>query len=315
MLILSFRMVNILHEKNSEKDWKKLWQIVKQIRARYVVDFSASDACSRYESFVFYYDTEHFLKQIESEVHLKVSSSIHENVSESTLQTAVEMFFYLSFCPRNIVPWKLLFTDVFFNSSIKSMILTLNRIIRVNQDNPNSLILMRVLQKLEGKLSLKFKNLEVFIGEKDFQKMDNFDVELFQSVSNHPVHIINKEGTLSPSSFIPFCQFGNSVMGVKIDQFDEPVCNNFVPKLHNDQICYEIDLNKFKKNVDDLKLGLILFLDYNEDRQVKSGHSKETPINVTFLQRIINFGNSDMAKIILNTIGKYHFDTIFTCKY
>ena len=196
-----------------------------------------------YESFAFYDEIEKFLKLIESEVKIQASPSIQENVSEPTLQTAVEMFFYLSFCPRNIVPWKLLFTDIFYESSIKSLILTLNRIIKANHDNKINLILMKVLQKVDDKLSLKFKNLEVFTGEKDFEEMDNLDSELFQSVSNHPAHIINKEGTLSPSSFIPYCQFGNSVMGVKIEQFDEPVCNNFVPKLHNDQICYEIDLN------------------------------------------------------------------------
>ena len=35
-------------------------------------------------------------------------------------------------------------------------------------------------------------------------------------------------------------------MGVNIKQFDVPVCNSFKAKILNDQLCYEIDLNKLK---------------------------------------------------------------------
>ena len=33
-------------------------------------------------------------------------------------------------------------------------------------------------------------------------------------------------------------------MGVKIDQFDVPVCNSFEATVLNDQLCYEVDPNK-----------------------------------------------------------------------
>ena len=62
-----------------------------------------------------------------------------------------------------------------------------------------------------------------------------------------------------------------SIVGVKIDQFDVPVCNSFQAKILNDQLCYEVDLNKFsiKDNIDnELKLGFAFLMDYNEDRQV-----------------------------------------------
>ena len=35
-----------------------------------------------------------------------------------------------------------------------------------------------------------------------------------------------------------------SSVGVKIDQFDVPVCNSFQAKILNDQLCYEVDLSK-----------------------------------------------------------------------
>ena len=69
---------------------------------------------------------------------------------------------------------------------------------------------------------------------------------------------------------IPFCEFGGnmSVMGVKIDQFDVPVCNSFKAKIIRDQLCYQVDPNKYKNKID-LKgdLSLSLFIHYNEDRE------------------------------------------------
>ena len=38
----------------------------------------------------------------------------------------------------------------------------------------------------------------------------------------HPVHIIDEEGNLSPSAFIPFCEFGGNMtaMGLNTELFD-----------------------------------------------------------------------------------------------
>ena len=57
-----------------------------------------------------------------------------------------------------------------------------------------------------------------------------------------------------------------SVLGVKIDQFNAPVCNSFRPKLIKDQLCYTVDPNEYKDKID-LKgeLLLSLFIHFNED--------------------------------------------------
>ena len=55
-----------------------------------------------------------------------------------------------------------------------------------------------------------------------------------------------------------------STMGVMIDQFEVPVCNSFQTRIHNDQLCYEVDLNRFrnKDNVDtDYKSGFAFILE------------------------------------------------------
>ena len=36
----------------------------------------------------------------------------------------------------------------------------------------------------------------------------NQDIRLLSKVSNHPVHMKDRNGSLSPSAFIPFCSFG-----------------------------------------------------------------------------------------------------------
>ena len=74
-------------------------------------------------------------------------------------------------------------------------------------------------------------------------------MERFIKVTNHPVHIKEKDGQLSPTALIPFCEFGGNIstMGVKIDQFKVPFCNSFKAKTLNDELCYEVDLNNYKK--------------------------------------------------------------------
>ena len=62
-----------------------------------------------------------------------------------------------------------------------------------------------------------------------------------------------------------------SAMGVKIDQFDVPVCNSFREKVLNGQLCYEVDPNKFIQEEikeEQLKAGLVFVIDENKDRQM-----------------------------------------------
>ena len=76
--------------------------------------------------------------------------------------------------------------------------------------------------------------------------------EMFRRVTNHPVHLLDKDGNLSPTALIPFCEFGGdlSIMGVNHDKFDVPICNSFRPKIVIDQLCYQVDPNEYKHNID-----------------------------------------------------------------
>ena len=107
---------------------------------------------------------------------------------------------------------------------------------------------------------------------------------LLQTVSNHPVHVLNDEGESSLSSFIPFCSFGEKFVGKIINEYEIPVCDIFKPRNYFDQLCYETDLQKLKdSNIQkigkQLEIGLTLVIDYNEERQsynfIPKNESKE----------------------------------------
>ena len=121
---------------------------------------------------------------------------------------------------------------------------------------------------------------------------------------NHPVHIINEKGKLSPSAFIPFCSFGEDIeiMGNKIDSFDVPVCNSFKAVLYNDQLCYQVDLEKFRDEEmldKQLKHGLVIIIDENKDRQFLS---KDREVSGT--RNLFSLEEENSIQMHLDTISK-----------
>ena len=92
-----------------------------------------------------------------------------------------------------------------------------------------------------------------------------------ESLKNEQVAHIYEEDYSTKTAMIPFCEFGGnmSVMGVKIDQFDDPVCNSFRPKIVMDQLCYQVDPNEYKNKIDlQGDFTLSLFINYNEDKEM-----------------------------------------------
>ena len=104
---------------------------------------------------------------------------------------------------------------------------------------------------------------------------------------------MNTKGEFSRSSFIPFCSFGEELIGSKIDGFDMKVCNIF--KIHYDQLCFETDLQELKDKdnfMNQLELGLTLVLDYNEERQINQLSSNNGSISKKEFRYNINNDNS-----------------------
>ena len=99
-----------------------------------------------------------------------------------------------------------------------------------------------------------------------------------------------------------------SAVGVKIDQFDVPVCNSFQAKILNDQLCYEVDLNLYSNRdniINELKVGFYFLMDYNEDRQlmISEDFMGETDKKLSLARSIAESHLSSNAIIYLDTVG------------
>ena len=96
------------------------------------------------------------------------------------------------------------------------------------------------------------------------------------------------------------------ILGRKKSGFPVPVCDSFEAKIRNDQLCYEVDLQKYKdenKIHEQLKSGLVLLLDYNLERQSEMYNPK----------KVNNFGSKNHENevhIYLDTISKFSLEHI-----
>ena len=97
-------------------------------------------------------------------------------------------------------------------------------------------------------------------------------MRLLDAVTNHPVHIVDEEENISPSSLIPFCDIGGnmSVLGRQLEQFSLPVCTSFKRIIFNDQLCYQVNVTQYQDRVEKSQVyeaGLSFVVDTNRDRQ------------------------------------------------
>ena len=300
-----------------------VWKVVRKIK----LGVSFGKTCS---SDALYKDIDSNIDEVERILEVTASDERFGNVTDSSLKTAADMFLYLNSCNENLRPWFIFYTDLIRNKSPNEIILTLNRILK-NQNNLADKDLINIARKLFDKLSstftMQFQDIQSYTsctGNDSLNgltkgDLNNFKIKLntiFEDLTsaNHPVHLVYGGGQkLSPSAFIPFCEFGGSMsaMGIKIDQFKIPVCNSFQAKILNDQLCYEVDLNKYsnKYNIKaELKSGFIFIMDYNEDRQItfnKECKLQKTENGISFAKKVVKSDELDHAFIYLDTVGKY----------
>ena len=109
-----------------------------------------------------------------------------------------------------------------------------------------------------------------------------------EELSSHPVHLVNKQGELMPSAFIPYCGFLTDMaeLGKQRLNFSSPLCNAFTPVLLKGQLCYELDTDRIQGQVKHgLYGGLFLMLDTSLDRSFtverQSAHTYLSEIETT----------------------------------
>ncbi len=169
---------------------------------------------------------------------------IPKNLSRDVINNGAKMFLYLNSCHK-----PQLRTDIYFyfyqvfkktwfeptNSGI--FLYTLNAMKLFPNDE--RIIASKILEKVVTQLKLSFvQSQRVFLSKKAIIGMNSFmyntyenfcivtlDGKMYPKSSKHPVHILDKDGNISPSSFIPFCSFGNDMknMGREVNGFNDPV--------------------------------------------------------------------------------------------
>ena len=251
-----------------------------------------------------------------------VSEEINKNVSKKNIDTGAEMFLALNACPTDLLR---LYGKILSGSYSRIATLALNIIKNENKEfKPKTKKIFSKIVSLFGfqyiqnqKSENESSNVDIYMDASNVKGWTQnisyillysniLDKKILQQVSNHPVHIMNKDGKTSPTALIPFCSFGNHLTGVKAHGFNVPICNIFEPKVLYDQLCYETDLEKLRDKKDhknllnQLKVGLVLLLDYNEETNVdlKNDSKKEFNEKQIFYEDIDN-----PTSIFLDTIS------------
>ena len=147
------------------------------------------------------------------------------------------------------------------------IISTLSGILAADFDEYSKMVAKILLDEVSSKLSLKYNSIT------NNSLNLNSEIDFVKTVTNHPVHIVDLKGKISPSAFIPFCQFGLtevSSIGLNIDQFSIPVCNIFRETILVDQLCYQADIKDYllEPKSEDFKTGFTFLVDNNLDRQI-----------------------------------------------
>ena len=132
-----------------------------------------------------------------------------------------------------------------------------------------------------------------------------FDEKLSE-VSNHPPHLIDSSGSLTPAALIPFCAYQTNMTLLGQTRQDLPftVCDQFRPTLLEGQLCYLINLNmtENRKAKSGLRYGLVLILDPSEKEPENTEEIKEDITSLNF-ETVSNAKSS--ARIYLNTLASF----------
>ena len=281
-------------------------------------------------SFKKYFEEKVSIKRIRRQALMQNNDTINtDNFTEEDYEAAGKMFIYLTICPKFLFDWTKLYIELLNNSSPDLIVQTLNRIMvtaTLKKDVNIKKITSINFEKITNTFNLKYKFIDKFNNgyvhaEKSKANNNILNIlatgfslstlsvpkDTLHTISNHPVHFYDEEKKLSPSTFIPFCAFGRNMssMGHIMKPFELPVCQSFRETILNDQLCYEVDLEKYK-NVEtiekDLISGLVFIMDYNEDRHVTQNENKIENQGKHF-DKYDGSNDDEKALIYLNTIG------------
>ena len=106
-----------------------------------------------------------------------------------------------------------------------------------------------------------------------------------RELSLHPVHLTTDDvGNLPPSALIPFCSYqeDSSLLGQERPGLDNlTICDKFQPTILEGQLCYSLDVVKYKSGNTEAgkRNGLFILVDYNPYPENSRGNNVEAERN------------------------------------
>ena len=127
-------------------------------------------------------------------------------------------------------------------------------------------------------------------------------------VSNHPVHMVDEEGNVNPSSFIPFCSFGDNQFFNNLSDYNPelgmPVCDKFSPTLLDGRLCYRVTMDSFGQDITTQSgrgSGFNFIMDYNAERMEQDIEQQQHIENREAMIYIETIGNKTDYKLGLSS--------------
>ena len=270
------RLANLVHVKENEE---AIWKTLKNKKLLKLDEFLAYGY-----NIALFYD---LMDKIEIALDSKTELDPLYSISDENLELAARMFTYMLAPHQDYwAKWYLMYSNYLYHAtlektSVRNIVASIAGITEDNELNLKQVYTVKyfILNDLSKLINLTTSKDVDYITKPDSPNPNTYTPgqdnilksEHLHKISNHPMHLVDSDGKLSPSSFIPFCGFGGkmSSMGSKIPNFDVPVCTNFTEVILFDQLCYEVDVNSQKESfsVATLKAGLTFLVDLNEDRQ------------------------------------------------
>ena len=142
-----------------------------------------------------------------------------------------------------------------------------------------------------------------------------FSDGLVAEVSTHPVHMLNSNGSLMPSAFIPYCSFGENLafLGEYVNNMTFPVCNMFQPTAFKGHLCYSLEISKMlitkRDNFQGKESGLMMIFDMNRHKSLEIPTNKQHLTSRNFDEKLSFSGapkNHDrLARIHIGTLAPF----------
>ena len=161
-----------------------VWKIVKEVRLHYLQE-NASALCDPISSLLNEKDVHANTMKVGEKIGLNITDNLLENVPESTLQTAGDMFIYLNSCPPPILG---LYKELFENASSREIILTLRGILGTSREGEKD-IAVKIWSKITNEMKMNYKWIEKVTKEYSSDGNANNNVDDKSKNNSNSLHL------------------------------------------------------------------------------------------------------------------------------